>query len=190
MLGRFLEHSRVYAFRGDDDPLVYIGSADLMHRNLDRRIEALISISDPDQHELLIENIDLAMSPDVAAWELEADGDWTVTTMGTRGRAPPRPAGDVHRASAQAQDLTQVKVFATDAVLAAGALVWREREGQLEVLAVHRPRYNDWSWPKGKLDPGETLPACAVREVAEETRVTIDLGIPCPRSGTRSRAAR
>ena len=73
-----------------------------------------------------------------------------------------------------------MKVFATDAVLAAGALVWREREGQLEVLAVHRPRYNDWSWPKGKLDPGETLPACAVREVAEETRVTIDLGIPLP----------
>ncbi len=73
-----------------------------------------------------------------------------------------------------------MKVFATDAVLAAGALVWREREGQLEVLAVHRPRYNDWSWPKGKLDPGETMPACAVREVAEETRLTVDLGIPLP----------
>ncbi|NTV39328.1 MAG: NUDIX hydrolase [Demequinaceae bacterium] len=73
-----------------------------------------------------------------------------------------------------------MKIFATDAVLAAGALVWREREGQLEVLAVHRPRYDDWSWPKGKLDPGETMPACAVREVAEETRVTVDLGIPLP----------
>lgn len=71
-------------------------------------------------------------------------------------------------------------MFSTDAVLAAGALVWRERDGQLEVLAVHRPRYNDWSWPKGKLDPGETMPACAVREVAEETRITIDLGIPLP----------
>ncbi len=73
-----------------------------------------------------------------------------------------------------------MKIFATDVVLAAGALVWRDHEGRLEVLAVHRPRYNDWSWPKGKLDPGETLPACAVREVAEETRVTIDLGIPLP----------
>jgi 8-oxo-dGTP diphosphatase len=71
-------------------------------------------------------------------------------------------------------------MFSTDAVLAAGALVWREREGQLEVLAVHRPRYNDWSWPKGKLDPGETMPACAVREVAEETRITIELGVPLP----------
>lgn len=73
-----------------------------------------------------------------------------------------------------------MKIIATDAMLAAGALVWRERDGQLEVLAVHRPRYNDWSWPKGKLDPGETMPACAVREVAEETRLTIDLGMPLP----------
>lgn len=73
-----------------------------------------------------------------------------------------------------------MKVLATDVTLAAGALVWRERDGQLEVLAVHRPRYNDWSWPKGKLDPGETMPACAVREVAEETRVIVELGIPLP----------
>ena len=69
----------------------------------------------------------------------------------------------------------------TDVVLAAGALVWRVSEaGELEVLAVHRPRYNDWSWPKGKLDKGETLPACAVREVAEETRVHVELGPPLP----------
>ncbi len=77
VLGRFLEHSRLYAFHGEDEPVVYIGSADLMHRNLDRRIEALISISDPTQCELLIENIDLAMADDVAAWELGANGSWT-----------------------------------------------------------------------------------------------------------------
>lgn len=63
---------------------------------------------------------------------------------------------------------------------AAGALVWRVRNGVLEVLLVHRPRYDDWSWPKGKLDPGESLPACAVREVQEETGVPIVLGIPLP----------
>jgi 8-oxo-dGTP diphosphatase len=65
-------------------------------------------------------------------------------------------------------------------VLAAGALVWRVRKGQLQVLAVHRPRYDDWSWPKGKLDAGETLPACAVREVAEETGQVVELGQPLP----------
>ena len=54
-------------------------------------------------------------------------------------------------------------------VLAAGALAWREKGGKLQVLLVHRPRYDDWSVPKGKLDKGETLPAAAVREVAEET---------------------
>jgi len=76
VLGRFLEHSRLYAFHGEDEPVVYIGSADLMHRNLDRRIEALISIADSTQRELLIENIDLAMADDIAAWELRADGSW------------------------------------------------------------------------------------------------------------------
>ncbi len=48
----------------------------------------------------------------------------------------------------------------------------------IEVLIVHRMRYNDWTLPKGKLDAGESLPACAVREVLEETGVTIRLGVP------------
>jgi len=64
--------------------------------------------------------------------------------------------------------------------VAAGALVWRVRDGQLQVLAVHRPRYNDWSWPKGKLSRGETLPQCAIREVAEETGKEVVLGQPLP----------
>ena len=58
-------------------------------------------------------------------------------------------------------------------VLAAGAVVWRRRK---EVLLVHRPTYDDWSFPKGKLDPGESLPAAAVREVGEETGLAIRLG--------------
>lgn len=69
----------------------------------------------------------------------------------------------------------------TDAdVLAAGALVWRLHRGQLQVLLIHRPRYDDWSFPKGKLDPGETLPECAVREVAEEIQLKVRLGVPLP----------
>lgn len=65
-------------------------------------------------------------------------------------------------------------------ILAAGAILWREQAGDLRVLLVHRPKYRDWSWPKGKTDPGETLPECAVREVREETGYTIRLGLPLP----------
>ena len=65
-------------------------------------------------------------------------------------------------------------------VHAAGALPWRERGGRLEVALIHRPRYRDWSWPKGKLDPGESLPAAACREVAEETGTPVVLGVPLP----------
>lgn len=65
-------------------------------------------------------------------------------------------------------------------VVAAGAVVWRIRKRTVEVLLIHRPRYDDWSWPKGKLDPGESLPAAAVREVAEETGVQVVLGRPLP----------
>ena len=65
-------------------------------------------------------------------------------------------------------------------VLAAGALTWRERSDGLQVLLVHRPRYDDWSIPKGKLDKGETFPAAAVREVAEETGYRVRLHRPLP----------
>jgi len=65
-------------------------------------------------------------------------------------------------------------------VEAAGALVWRVRTGRLQVALVHRPRYDDWSWPKGKLDPGESVVAAAWREVAEETGDDVVLGAPLP----------
>jgi 8-oxo-dGTP diphosphatase len=62
-------------------------------------------------------------------------------------------------------------------VLAAGGVVWRRTtDGDLEVIIVHRPRYDDWSLPKGKLDPGETDEEAALREVEEETTVVADLG--------------
>ncbi|MEV7605413.1 NUDIX hydrolase [Paenarthrobacter sp. NPDC089322] len=66
------------------------------------------------------------------------------------------------------------------AVTAAGAIPWRVQKGALEVLLIHRPRYDDWSWPKGKLDDGETVPECAAREVREEIGLTASLGIPLP----------
>lgn len=63
-------------------------------------------------------------------------------------------------------------------VRAAGALVWRVRGGRLQVLLVHRPSYDDWSWPKGKPDAGEPLVVAAVREVEEETGYKVVLGQP------------
>jgi 8-oxo-dGTP pyrophosphatase MutT (NUDIX family) len=65
-------------------------------------------------------------------------------------------------------------------VVACGALVERTVDGVPEVLIVHRPRYDDWSLPKGKLDPGETIEACAVREVLEETGYDVTLGERLP----------
>lgn len=68
-------------------------------------------------------------------------------------------------------------------VVAAGAVIWRpdvERGNGVEICLVHRPRYDDWSLPKGKLDPGEHILACAVREVEEETGHRVVLGRPLP----------
>jgi 8-oxo-dGTP diphosphatase len=67
-----------------------------------------------------------------------------------------------------------------DVVEAAGAVVWRVEDGELQVLLVHRPRYDDWSWPKGKLEPGEDIMTCAWREVLEETGRQVVLGRPLP----------
>lgn len=61
-------------------------------------------------------------------------------------------------------------------IKAAGAVLWREADGDVEVAIVHRQRYDDWSLPKGKLDDGETIPACAVREIEEETGFSCVLG--------------
>ena len=65
-------------------------------------------------------------------------------------------------------------------VVAAGAVVTRKGPQGREVLLVHRPKYDDWSFPKGKQDPGEHVTATAVREVLEETGVEIRLGRPLP----------
>jgi polyphosphate kinase len=76
IVGRFLEHSRIYQFGNGGDPEVYIGSADLMARNLDRRIEAVVKIEDPDARMRLIEVQALAMRDNASVWKLDGDGRW------------------------------------------------------------------------------------------------------------------
>ena len=76
ILGRFLEHSRIYHFGGDGEPEYWIGSADLMHRNLDRRVEVLCQVSDRQARAHLAECLDAAFDEDTVAWDLQPDGGW------------------------------------------------------------------------------------------------------------------
>jgi polyphosphate kinase len=77
ILGRYLEHARVFSFHNNGDPQVYIGSSDMMHRNLDRRVEALVRLTDPGHLQELDDLFDLAMSDETSSWHLEPDGTWT-----------------------------------------------------------------------------------------------------------------
>ena len=85
ILGRFLEHSRIYAFCNDGDTDLYIGSADLMHRNLDRRVEALVRITDPAMVEDLEWLVTHCASDDVASWHLQPDGSWERRLLDAEG---------------------------------------------------------------------------------------------------------
>ncbi|MBD9701065.1 RNA degradosome polyphosphate kinase [Streptomyces sp. ID01-12c] len=77
VLGRFLEHSRIFGFGNGGEPEVWFGSADMMHRNLDRRIEALIRITDPAHRAALNRLLETGMSETTSSWHLGPDGEWT-----------------------------------------------------------------------------------------------------------------
>jgi polyphosphate kinase len=76
VVGRFLEHSRVYWFENGGSPSVWIGSADLMHRNLDRRVEVLVQVPSEDNVHQVAQLLDLAFAPTTYAWTLASDGEW------------------------------------------------------------------------------------------------------------------
>lgn len=96
VLGRFLEHSRIYAFANTDGPQigegpaagpeVWIGSADLMHRNLDRRVEALVRITDSEQINELIRYVDMQMDDTTVSWHMEPDGSYVLHSRDEEGR--------------------------------------------------------------------------------------------------------
>lgn len=85
VLGRYLEHSRAFTFNGGGDPAVYIGSADMMHRNLDRRVEALVRLVQPDHIREINDLFDLAMSDEVSSWHLDSSGKWSRHQFGVGG---------------------------------------------------------------------------------------------------------
>src|SRR5262249_24091975 len=85
ILGRFLEHSRILSFRNDGSEQIWIGSGDMMHRNLDRRVEATVRIKDRTVCDELRWILSLATSDDVSCWLLGPDGTWTRRTSGPNG---------------------------------------------------------------------------------------------------------
>ena len=85
ILGRFLEHSRIFAFGNDGSPDILIGSADLMHRNLERRVETLVSIVDEEQIHYLITLLTDSMDPKTSSWHLGPDCSWTRHAVGEDG---------------------------------------------------------------------------------------------------------
>ena len=96
ILGRFLEHSRIYAFANSDGPQigegpvsgpeVWIGSADLMHRNLDRRVEALVRITAPEHVQELIDYVDLQMANTTSSWHMQPDGTYVRHSKDAEGK--------------------------------------------------------------------------------------------------------
>ena len=89
VLGRYLEHSRVFWFENGGAPVASIGSADLMHRNLDRRVEVLVQLPTAEAVEQVGRVLDLAFDSQTSAWTLAADGSWT------RPTGPERPPIDL-----------------------------------------------------------------------------------------------
>ena len=153
IVGRYLEHSRIYEFaqrRGTGRPAYYIGSADLMPRNLDRRVEALDAGERPGLQERLREILDVDLADDVLAWRLGPDGAWTQGAdrhRRDRRRHPRQVAG----AGRQSRTVVRKLTGKRRPVRASGGVVGRKAaDGSLEILLVHRPKYDDWSLAEGQ----------------------------------------
>jgi polyphosphate kinase len=85
ILGRYLEHSRVFSFEAGGDTKVFIGSADMMHRNLDRRVEVLVRLIDPEHIDRTKTMFSLAMENDMSGWDLDATGTWVRKQLDSSG---------------------------------------------------------------------------------------------------------
>ncbi len=100
VVGRFLEHSRIYGFERGEERRVYIGSADLMPRNLDNRVELLAPVEEPSLRAELIDTVERGLADDTNAWDLAGDGTWTRRVPGEQPRSLQRELMARHAARA------------------------------------------------------------------------------------------
>ena len=85
IIGRYLEHARVYHFgngAGEAKPVTYMGSADLMQRNLDHRVETLVALADPKVAGQVLSSLQMELTPNLQSWYLAPDGGWTRDASG------------------------------------------------------------------------------------------------------------
>jgi len=85
ILGRFLEHSRIFHFSNNGENELWIGSADLMHRNLDRRVESMVKINQNDHKRMLLRALDSYLAPTTSSWHMNKAGDWDRITQSASG---------------------------------------------------------------------------------------------------------
>ena len=176
IIGRYLEHSRVFRFGDGGKAEYFIGSADLMERNLSGRVEVLVPIKDRRLRTRLEELLRVCMADDRLAWQLDGETWEKIPTMSGINAHVRFQALAHGRSQGALPDPDTAADPAEVVIVAAGGIVTKEAKTGTEVLVVHRPRYGDWTFPKGKLDEDETLAEAALREVLEETGYECDLG--------------
>jgi polyphosphate kinase len=174
IVDRFLEHARVFYFENAGQSEYFLASGDWMPRNLDHRVETAFPVLDPRLQARLREFLKIQLADNVKAWTILPDGRSERLTPD--GAEPVRSQERLYELFGPAGSAGQ-----RDVVRAAGGLVWRRTErGEPQVLLVHRPSLADWTFPKGKVEAGESEERCALREVEEETglRCTLDFELP------------
>jgi 8-oxo-dGTP pyrophosphatase MutT (NUDIX family) len=176
IIGRYLEHSRVYCFGVGDKAEYFIGSPDLMERNLSGRVETLVAVRQPRMRDRLAEVLRVCLADDRLAWELRGT-KWkkvpTLTGLSAHIRFQALAHG---RSEGALPDPAAAATPDEPTIVAAGGIVTRNTKGASDVLVVHRPRYGDWTFPKGKIEREESPAEAALREVLEETGFHCDLG--------------
>ena len=144
ILGRYLEHSRIFSFVNDGDPQVFIGSADMMHRNLDRRVEALVRLVEPGAPRRDSTSCSSSPSTDgTSSWDLETDGAWTRHDRDADGTPLARPAECAHERrsrprSARGTPVTARRRRCSPPAPSAGGC---RRRASAKILLVHRTQH-------------------------------------------------